>query len=386
MKKREISVALEGQQPRGHVADLIDHPPPGVCYSSKDTPTDVRFGKASLHNRSKLSVIGRSTIVNKLGLFLPVIKFYSSSIDLVLALNRFYIGNRPSISWLERPAAPLHYEPSKLDNILVRKFVRRLIKQPKRNVVCWSNACAKEFAELYRIENIGDIVVVPPMVVPPVEYLKETRVIERQNEDVIKFLFVGSLFHIKGGKETLIAFEQLQKNYSSVRLTIVSEPDSVGSKWMSRIEGNQSVKFMHSTFSRDEMWKVYDTHQVLIHPTKYDSYGLVVLEAMRMGLPVVTCGIYCIPEIIIDGCGIILTHPEVSDGMIGYRIPIEKAEGQPLNILVNNLVEVMESFLNKGNRISMAKNAFRRGETHFGEVNLNNKWLNIFLELLRVIN
>jgi glycosyltransferase involved in cell wall biosynthesis len=386
MKQREISIALAGQQPRGHVADLVNHPPPDISYVFKNVPTDVRHGKAALHTRSKLSIIGRSKVANKIGLFLPVLKWYPSYIDVVLALNRFYMGNRPSISWLERPAAPLHYEPSKLNNVISRSFVQHLLKNPRRFIVCWSNACAKEFISLYHMNNIESLRVVPPMVIPPKDFLQISRAISRQKNSTLKFLFVGSLFHVKGGKETITAFECIQNTNSSVQLTIVSELDSVGPVWMSRIEGNPSIRFIRSTVSRDEMWKIYDAHHVLIHPTQYDSFGLVVLEAMRMGIPVVACSVYCIPEIINSDCGILLKHPHVDDGMIGYAIPGDDSEAPPNENLVSKIVEAMKILLDVENRIPRATNAFKRGEAQFGEAYLNGKWTTIIHTMLKLVN
>jgi len=55
--------------------------------------------------------------------------------------------------------------------------------------------------------------------------------------------------------------------------------------------------------NQDELSSEYATHHVLLFPSLHDSGGIVVLEAMRYGLPIVCLGIGG-PGIIVDkSCG-----------------------------------------------------------------------------------
>jgi glycosyltransferase involved in cell wall biosynthesis len=57
-----------------------------------------------------------------------------------------------------------------------------------------------------------------------------------------------------------------------------------------------------------EKSRFFDDIDVFLFPTRYDNEteGLVNLEALRAGVPVIAYGRGCIPEIVDDGCGLIV--------------------------------------------------------------------------------
>ena len=68
-----------------------------------------------------------------------------------------------------------------------------------------------------------------------------------------------------------------------------------------------------ASFSREEIADRFMTGaDVLVHPTYFDSFGMVVLEAMAHGLPVIATRVYAIPEMIEDGVSGTLLDPPVS--------------------------------------------------------------------------
>jgi hypothetical protein len=96
----DVTVQLVGQKPRGHITDLIGNPPAGIHYRISETPGDLRNDKPVMSQRSLASRIGRSSVANTLGIFLPAVKFME--IDRVLfglnvRLPRF-ITSRPNFT------------------------------------------------------------------------------------------------------------------------------------------------------------------------------------------------------------------------------------------------------------------------------------------------
>jgi glycosyltransferase involved in cell wall biosynthesis len=49
---------------------------------------------------------------------------------------------------------------------------------------------------------------------------------------------------------------------------------------------------------------------VMVHPARWEGFGLVLLEAMRMGLPIVATEVSAIPEIVVDGATGRLVPPD----------------------------------------------------------------------------
>jgi glycosyltransferase involved in cell wall biosynthesis len=60
---------------------------------------------------------------------------------------------------------------------------------------------------------------------------------------------------------------------------------------------------------------------LLVHPARWEGFGLVLLEAMRLGLPVVATGVSAIPEIVVAGTTGLLVPPDnpvaIADAVIG---------------------------------------------------------------------
>jgi len=53
--------------------------------------------------------------------------------------------------------------------------------------------------------------------------------------------------------------------------------------------------------SRDEVAKLYDTHDVFVMPSRMEPYGLVFAEALSNGMPVVARNAYAMPEMVTAG-------------------------------------------------------------------------------------
>lgn len=377
-----VRAKVVGQRPRGHISDFFANPPPGIEYCQDGrVASDVVRGRPAMLRGTWRSTAVRSGVVNWAGLFVPVIDLRNKA-DIVIAINRFYVGRIPHIVWLERPAAPLHYEPSKLRNPLTRWVVRRLLEERRGLYACWSRACAAEFEAMFSFSRRLPAVI-PPMVTPPSVYMEPTRVMQRQMGEKVGFLLVGSQFHLKGGKEAVLAFELLQTKTSQVELTIVTDPETIGGEWRRRIEANAGIRLRPATLGRREMWNLYDSQQVLIHPTRFDSYGLVVLEAVRIGLPVIASSIYAIPEVLRETSGILLEGDPPSGAVhIGYGRRDVDFRGSVSRATVEGLYKGMCELLNLDKRVTMGLRARERSEEVFGVTAIHRRWKDAIASVL----
>lgn len=120
---------------------------------------------------------------------------------------------------------------------------------------------------------------------------------ENFNTDTGKtsLLFVAREFERKGGYEAINAFKQLKSEHDDLEFICVSDiPREVREQ---EIEG---VRF-YSDVEREKLYKLYREADIFIYPTYHDTFGLVMLEAMAFGNPVITLDAFATNEIVEDG-------------------------------------------------------------------------------------
>lgn len=63
----------------------------------------------------------------------------------------------------------------------------------------------------------------------------------------------------------------------------------------------------------------FHASDVFVFPSAYESYGLVVLEALACGVPVVATAVGCVPEVLTDGVNGAVVRPEAASVREGIR-------------------------------------------------------------------
>ncbi|MDQ1085605.1 glycosyltransferase family 4 protein [Siphonobacter sp. SORGH_AS_1065] len=124
----------------------------------------------------------------------------------------------------------------------------------------------------------------------------EQRTYENKRKgDKLKLLFVGSLTQRKGLANLLAAVDALK---SQVELTLVGQKTTLHCKPL-----NQALA-QHRWFpslANDQILKLMREHDVLVFPSLFEGFGLVITEAMSQGMPVITTAHTAGPDIIKHG-------------------------------------------------------------------------------------
>jgi starch synthase len=123
----------------------------------------------------------------------------------------------------------------------------------------------------------------------------------------LRVLFVGSLGQRKGLSYLLRAIELLN---SKVELTLLGRKASDGCLPLD--EAVQKHRWIPS-LPHSELLQVMQQHDVLVLPSLFEGFGLVILEAMARRLPVITTSHTAGPDVI-------------SQGVDGFIVPIRSAE------------------------------------------------------------
>jgi len=158
----------------------------------------------------------------------------------------------------------------------------------------------------------------------------------RYHDGKIHFLFVGSSFFRKGGREILLAFQQLVRDeHLPLVLSIISSisADDYTAKvtdadvqWARDFMANNTTWVtLHPATSNEFVLQQMLRADIGLLPTLSDSYGFSILEFQAAGCPVITTNVRAIPEINQEDVGWVIDVPRDSLGEARYRTPSERA-------------------------------------------------------------
>lgn len=99
------------------------------------------------------------------------------------------------------------------------------------------------------------------------------------------FLFVGRLEPDKGVRELLTAFDEVARQYGDARLVIVGD-GALENEVGDAARMNPAI-VAAGRLAGEALWATYAAADVLVLPSRFEPWGLVVNEAMAFGLGVV---------------------------------------------------------------------------------------------------
>jgi glycosyltransferase involved in cell wall biosynthesis len=138
-----------------------------------------------------------------------------------------------------------------------------------------------------------------------------------------QFLFVGRLLYWKGLHLALRALAQVREAVPNVRLRVIGEGGD--RRWLERVaervQVSDLVEWIASRPHKD-MWQEYRESACLVFPSLHDSGGMVVLEALAAGVPVVCLDLGGPGAIVTAACGYSVQTREVSEAEVVKRLAL----------------------------------------------------------------
>jgi len=139
----------------------------------------------------------------------------------------------------------------------------------------------------------------------------ENMPVQRGSDSDITILFVGRCYPRQKGLEYLVKAIQLLPSRHKVHLKIVGE-DWGGLQNLRALARSLAVE-EQVTFTgplpRCEVIRAYGSADIFVLPSLFEPFGIVLLEAMAAGLPVVASRVGGIPNVVLDATTGLLVPP-----------------------------------------------------------------------------
>ena len=219
---------------------------------------------------------------------------------------------------------------------------------------------------------------------------------ERQEELVISF--VGHEFFRKGGWPVLVALSRL-RGEGRIRLKLISalrsgdyasrESEEQSSEARRMVHEDPSVEWYESLPYKEVVKHMCQSH-VAVLPTLDDTLGWSVIEAMSIGLPVVTTNVFALPEIVDDEVnGFTINLPlQENRRWAGLALPKDSEEFRAgrraaYDRIVNGLIEALQRFAEDPGLVrKMGEAAVEKVKTRFNPATQGRRLRQIYDEAL----
>jgi glycosyltransferase involved in cell wall biosynthesis len=287
-ENKEIKVHILAS-PHPQFDEILDFPPEGVEY-------EIQRVKTSYHGwftEKKIALHGLLMSI----LPLPRMTHTVTDADLIHSTRGILQikQKKPWIIDLECGGIFVSFKYSALRNPITKRIIINALKSKEcKRILPQSEAAKKNLMRLIDCSGFADKIEVLYLAMR----LCTKKKINRGDKKVV-LSYVGKDFYSKGGHDLLKAYEILTKKYDNLELKFKGDiPD----EYLLLAEKLKGLKIIKGHFPRDELFDLmYSSTDIFVLPTHIDNYGVVFLEAMSAGLPIIGTENFTVPELIEDG-------------------------------------------------------------------------------------
>lgn len=133
------------------------------------------------------------------------------------------------------------------------------------------------------------------------------QITDRRLPEYPRFIYAGNLQYLKGLHFAIKALAVAKASIPDATLTIIG--DGRARKWLSTVAKrcgvSNSVEFV-SSIPRQRLIGSFSSYTALVFPSLHDSGGMVVLEALSQGLPVICLDLGGPGVMVNDSCGYVI--------------------------------------------------------------------------------
>lgn len=179
---------------------------------------------------------------------------------------------------------------------------------------------------------------------------------KRVQSDICKVLFVGRLDSPKDPITLLKSAQIVLSQRDNVSFTLVGDGDKY-QECKEFIEANNLGKNIQLVGWQNNVAQYYQTHDIFVATSIYESFGLMFVEAGYYKLPVVATNVEGVPEVVANNHTGLLSDPK------------------DVQSIANNILELID---NSSKRVEMGENAHKRVVQLFYAKNMTEQYKKIY--------
>ncbi len=175
------------------------------------------------------------------------------------------------------------------------------------HVICLSQLLIEDISHIYK----GKVFILPNGI-PQVNF-KNTY---NNDQNPINLLYLSNLIKGKGILLIIDALERLNKKRVDFIFRIVGSEGDIKYSFINeliKLKGLENKVIVLGPKFGEEKYDEFKKAGVFLLPSNYDTFGLVLLEAMQYGVPCISSNIGGIPDLIGNGRGVLLENISVED-------------------------------------------------------------------------
>jgi len=208
------------------------------------------------------------------------------------------------------------------DEAFIRDFAEPMLALEKRllrdcdGIHAISGAIAREISRAYNVTLTPPRVEIVPLGLEDWSRLPSTAPLPLL-EGMVRVLFVGRLESRKGIDVLLEVLPRLLAHHPHVHVDVVGNdkiPGPDGQPYRVRFEPTVQADLLprvrfHGEVTEDRLRGFYKACDIFVAPSRFESFGLIIVEAMMFGKPVVACRTCGMVEVAVEGLTALLAEP-----------------------------------------------------------------------------
>lgn len=230
-----------------------------------------------------------------------------------------------------------------------RHFGRKILEKA-RNVILIATTYKKRVLELPSLANIKSELFRKIQIIPNGidNYWIENNLVKRKEIDqVLKILYIGKFDKGKNVLRLINAVDKVNKSFNC-ELSIVGGGGNQHKKVIKKINEKSFIKYFGEVYDKSELLNIFRTHDLFAMPSKAETFGLVYIEALTQGLPIINTineGIYGMYENIGESVNF-KSIKNIADAIIRIKLNYNQYEIDTIKILENhNWLFISEKYL-----------------------------------------